>query len=349
MNLLGIESSCDESAAAVLQTPLTVRAQSIASQIRAHGPYGGVVPEIACREHVKALPIVIRQALHESNCDWGELDAIAVTYGPGLAGSLLTGLAAARSLSLRLKIPLWAVNHLHGHLFSPFLASQTPSPESVFPFLSLVVSGGHTCLVRVDGPAKYRLLGTTVDDAAGEAFDKGANLLGLGYPGGQRIDLLAQSGNRLHHRFPTGRVKPGGSAPAGLNPALCFSFSGLKTALRYLLENDPLETGDASRIASLAASYQEAIVDALVQKTRKAWEQETLQTLAVGGGVSLNSRLRARLEEATAQAGIQLLLTPPAYCGDNAAMIAAVAALGAARPIAPGTPLDADPSPHPLF
>lgn len=349
MIILGIESSCDETAAAVLAAPRSVQGHVVASQIDAHGPYGGVVPEIACREHVKALPIVIEEALQASGCRYPDLEAIAVTYGPGLAGSLLTGLAAARALSTRLGIPLLAVNHLHGHLFSPFLDPDSPDPATVYPFLSLIVSGGHSCLVRVTGPGHYQLLGTTVDDAAGEAFDKGANLLGLGYPGGHRIEALAVNGDCTFHRFPRGRVTAHRSWPDELIPELCFSFSGLKTALRYWIEQNPLPEDEPETLSDLAASYQEAIVDALVQRTRRAWRMLGLNTLAVGGGVSLNQRLRDRLHEAARADGVQVLLTPPAYCGDNAAMIALVAALGAAREIPPTAPLDADPSPHPLF
>lgn len=349
MNILGIETSCDETAVAVLEAPLVVRSHVVASQVAAHGPYGGVVPELACREHVKALPLVLEQAIRESGCGWRDIDRIAVTYGPGLAGALLTGVAAAQALRIRLDVPLVAVNHLHGHLFSPFLAPDAPLPAASCPFLSLVVSGGHTCIVHVEQAGRYRLLGTTVDDAAGEAFDKGANLLGLGYPGGHRIDALAQDGRRNAIRFPRGVVKPGSGLTAGLDPRCCFSFSGVKTALRYHLAAEPLAEGDGGRLADLAASYQEAIVEALVKRVCYALDRGGYGVLAVGGGVSLNGRLRECLAQATDARRVRLLLTPPAYCGDNAAMIAAVAGLGGGREIVDVAELDVDPSPQVLF
>ncbi|MFU8779529.1 MAG: tRNA (adenosine(37)-N6)-threonylcarbamoyltransferase complex transferase subunit TsaD [Kiritimatiellia bacterium] len=349
MKILGIETSCDETAAAVLEAPLRVCSSVVASQIAKHGPYGGVVPEIACREHVQALPLVLAQAVQEGGSGWADLDAIAVTYAPGLAGALLTGLSAAQALHMRLGIPLFAVNHLHGHLFSPFLDPSAPHPDTVYPFLALVVSGGHTCLVRVDGPGIYGLLGTTVDDAAGEAFDKGANLLGLGYPGGHRIDALAKDGDSKAVRFPRGIVKPGSGLTGEMDVRCCFSFSGVKTALRYHLVEKPLAAGDTQRLADLAASYQAAIVDALVKRVVYALECWGFRSLAVGGGVSLNAGLRVALVEVAASRGIRLLLTPPTYCGDNAAMIAAVAGLGAANIVRDVSGLDVDPSPEVLF
>jgi len=349
MRILGIETSCDETAAAVLDPPLRVCSHVVASQIEAHGPYGGVVPELACREHVKALPVVLNQAIAESGGDWSTIDAVAVTYGPGLAGALLTGVAAAQGLHIRLGVPLFAVNHLHGHLLSPFLARGAPSPEAVYPFLSLVVSGGHTCLVHVTGPGRYRLLGTTVDDAAGEAFDKGAKLLGLGYPGGNRIDALAQNGDTQAIRFPRGTVKAGSQLTGGLDERCCFSFSGVKTSLRYYLAEHPLDTGEDSNLANIAASYQEAIVDALMKRVAFALKSVEARALALGGGVSLNGRLRSVLTAFCEKLGLPLLLTPPAFCGDNAAMIAAVAGLGAAREVVDVAALDVDPSPEVLF
>lgn len=349
MRILGIETSCDETAAAVVDAPLQVRSHVVASQVDAHGPFGGVVPELACREHVKALPLVLAQAVAESGADWSAIDAIAVTAGPGLAGALLTGVAAAQGLHARLQVPLFAVNHLHGHLFSPFLDKGAPLVDSVYPFLSLVVSGGHTCLVHVNGPGMYRLLGTTVDDAAGEAFDKGATLMGLGYPGGGRIDALAKKGNAHAVGFPRGRVKPGSHLTGDLDARCCFSFSGVKTALRYHLGDHPLQNGEEMLVADLAASYQEAIVEALVTRTACALDQFAYKALAVGGGVSLNGRLRVVLQELCDSKGLALLLTPPAYCGDNAAMIAAVAGLGAACEVTDVAALDVDPSPAVLF
>ncbi len=324
MIILGIESSCDESAAAVLEGPRQVLSNVVSSQIDLHGPYGGVVPEIACREHVRALPPVIEQALGQAGKQWKDIDAIAVTAGPGLAGSLLVGWSTARALSRRLSIPCFSINHLHGHMFSAFLTPGSPPPEETCPFVSLIVSGGHTCLVRVDAPGKYHLLGQTIDDAAGEAFDKGANLLGLGYPGGPAMDRLASKGNPLAIRFPRGRIDKGSGA-GELDPRLCFSFSGLKTSLRYHLQNHPVPEGNSRQLHDVAASYQEAIIDALVRRVSLA--MQNVSTLTVGGGVCLNSRLRSVLGNSPALRGKNILLTDPAYGGDNAAMIAMMAAL----------------------
>ncbi len=329
MNILGIETSCDETSVALVRKPCDVISNVIFSQIDLHGPYGGVVPEIACRSHVQVLPDVIDEALERAELGWGDIDAIAVTYGPGLASSLLIGLAAAKGLSMKLNKPLCYVNHLQGHIFSPFLSPDAPTPESVFPFLSLVVSGGHTCLVRVDGYGLYTLLGQTIDDAAGEAFDKGANLLGLGYPGGPILDKLGRDGDPAFFDFPRGRAKRERGLIAGMDSDLCFSYSGLKTALLYYLKANPVADGDKEGLCDVVASYQEAIVESLVRKTAKA--MKGIKTLAVGGGVSLNSRLRLLLTEYAAAHGKQLLLAPATYCGDNAAMIAGVAGLGMGR------------------
>lgn len=329
MVILGIETSCDETSAAVVRRPCEVLANVVSSQIALHGPYGGVVPEIACRAHVQVLPAVIDAALRKATLGWEAIDAVAVTYGPGLASSLLVGLAAARGLALRLNKPLCCVNHLQGHVFSPFLTPGTPAPETVFPVLALVVSGGHTCLVRVDDYDTQTLLGQTVDDAAGEAFDKGANLLGLGYPGGPVMDKLGREGDAQFHTFPRGRVKREGGRIAGMDAELCFSYSGLKTSLLYYLKEHPLPENDHERLAHVVASYQEAIVDSLL--TRAARAMEGIETLVVGGGVSLNSRLRVRLQEYAETHDKRLLLAEAKYCGDNAAMIAAVAGFGLGR------------------
>jgi len=326
MNIMGIETSCDETSVAVVKQPCEVISNVVFSQIALHSPYGGVVPEIACRSHVEVLPGVIDNALEQAEMEWGDIGAIAVTYGPGLASSLLVGLAAAKGLALRQDIPLIFVNHLQGHIFSPFLSADAPAPQDVFPFLALVVSGGHTCLVRVDGFSSYTLLGQTIDDAAGEAFDKGANLLGLGYPGGPVMDRLGRDGNPAFHRFPRGRARRERGLINGMDSDLCFSFSGLKTSLLYYLRDNPVAEDDSGRMSDVVASYQEAIVDALVRKTGKAIGG--MKTLVVGGGVSLNSRLRQRLTEYAEKQGIQLLLAEAKYCGDNAAMIAAAAGFG---------------------
>jgi N6-L-threonylcarbamoyladenine synthase len=323
MIVLGIESSCDETAAAVVKDGVEVLSSVIFSQIHLHSPYGGVVPEIASRSHVEVIPSVIEEAMIKAAIDWNELDAVAVTYGPGLASSLLVGISMAKALALRLNIPLWAINHLHGHIYSAFLAPDAIKFKDACPFLSLVVSGGHTCLVRVDSFEQMTLLGQTIDDAAGEAFDKGATLLGLGYPGGPVIDKTARDGDCTYTKFPQGRLSV--KAPVGdLDPSLCFSFSGLKTAMRYYLEANPLSE-DRHEVPSIAASYQEAIIGAIVSRCEKALGDMTL--LATGGGVSLNGRLRERLQELADEKGITLMQTPPSYCGDNAAMIAALAGM----------------------
>ncbi len=326
MIYLGIESSCDESAAAIVEAPMTVRSSVVASQVALHGPYGGVVPEIACREHVRMLPAVIDAALAQAGIGWADIDAVAVTYGPGLASSLLVGLSTAKALSLRLDVPLVCVNHLQGHIYSPFLSPGVTPPGEVCPFVSLVVSGGHTCLVKVEAIGRCQLLGQTLDDAAGEAFDKGANLLGLGYPGGPLMDQLGREGNPDYHRFPRGNLSPTLDCPGGMDPGLCFSYSGLKTALRYYLAAHPIDHDEHARLRDVVASYQASIVETLVKRTLKALDG--IETLAVGGGVSMNGHLRTVLGEALARRGKRLLLTEPAYCGDNAAMIAGVAALG---------------------
>ncbi|MBT3191320.1 MAG: tRNA (adenosine(37)-N6)-threonylcarbamoyltransferase complex transferase subunit TsaD [Verrucomicrobia bacterium] len=329
MNILAIETSCDETSVALVRKPYEVCSNVIFSQVDLHGPYGGVVPEIACRSHVEVLPGVIEEGLQQAGAGWNDVDAIAVTYGPGLASSLLVGLAAAKALAMRLKKPICYVNHLQGHIYSPFLAPEAPAPESVFPFLSLVVSGGHTCLVRVDALGKSTLLGQTIDDAAGEAFDKGANLLGLGYPGGPIMDKLGREGNPDFHAFPRGRAKRERGLINGMDSDLCFSYSGLKTALLYYLKQNPIEDGNQQLLADVVASYQEAIVDSLVRKTAKAMKD--IDTLAVGGGVSLNSRLRSRLAAYAEANGKQLLLAQAKHCGDNAAMIGCIAGLGLGR------------------
>ena len=324
MIVLGIESSCDETAAAVVKDGVEVLSSVVFSQIHLHSPYGGVVPEIASRSHVEVMPSVVDEALTKSGLDWDDIDVIAVTYGPGLASSLLVGISTAKALALRLDKPLWAINHLQAHIYSPFLAQGVMSFSEACPFLSLVVSGGHTCLIRVDGFEKMILLGQTIDDAAGEAFDKGATLLGLGYPGGPIIDKVARDGDKTFVKFPEGRLRKGKSPVGDLDADLCFSFSGLKTAMRYYLEENPLSE-DRAELPSIAASYQEAIVKAVVSRCEKALGN--MAVLATGGGVSLNGRLRESLQALADRKGITLLQAPSEYCGDNAAMIAALACM----------------------
>lgn len=325
MNVLGIETSCDETAAAVVRDGRQVLSSIVFSQTHLHAPYGGVVPEVASRCHVETLPSVIDEALSKAGLAWGEIDMVAGTYGPGLASSLLVGLSAAKGLAMRLGKPFCAINHIEAHIYSVFLGDGAPRPEEVCPFIVLVVSGGHTCLIRVERVGSYKLLGRTIDDAAGEAFDKGANLLGLGYPGGPVIDRVSKTGRMDYVKFPRGKHRYVMGHNAGLDPELCFSFSGVKTSLLYYLKNNPIVPGD-DRTASIVASYQEAIVDALIDKCRKTLTGGV--QLAAAGGVSLNSRLRARLGELAAEKNVGLMLAAPSYCADNAAMIAGLAGAG---------------------
>lgn len=326
MNVLGIETSCDETAAAVVADGNMVLSSAVFSQIALHRPHGGVVPEIASRQHVEHLPRMLEEALAQSGLEWAQLQAVAVTYGPGLASSLLIGLSAAKALALRMDIPLIGINHLEAHLYSVFLAHDAPRYASACPLVALIVSGGHTCLVRVDAPGQYRQLGQTIDDAAGEAFDKGAKLLGLEYPGGPVIDRVSALGDAGRIAFPRTRVRKS-NFTGELVPALCFSFSGLKTSLLYYLRDHP-EAVREPVLADVAAGYQEAIVDVLVRGAQRALQRERVQTLVVAGGVSLNRRLRVRLLEMAAGLKVRVLLPSPAYCVDNAAMVAGLAGIG---------------------
>jgi N6-L-threonylcarbamoyladenine synthase len=345
MNVLGIETSCDETAAAVVRDGREVLSNIVYSQVAQHRPYGGVVPEIAARQHVEHLAEVLERAVAEAGVGWGELDAVAATCGPGLATSLLVGLAAAKALAIRLDRPLFGVNHLEAHVYSVFLGAEASRPEALGPWLALVISGGHTCLVRADGVGRYRLLGRTLDDAAGEAFDKGATLLHLGYPGGPAIErAAAEGGDPAAVAFPRGYPRRLPLRLAGLDPGLCFSFSGLKTALLYYLRDHAPTAGQRPTPADLAASYQEAIVDTLVGRTDAALVG--LGTLVVAGGVALNRRLRARLTALAARTGIRLLLAAPVYCTDNAAMVAGLAGWQAMAGRLPSSVADLDASPN---
>jgi len=309
MIILGIESSCDDAAAAVIETERAgfaiVRANAIATQDDIHRPYGGVVPELASRNHVITIDPVVQRTLASAGCELSDIDGIAVTRGPGLVGSLLVGLMYAKGLSQMSAIPLVGVNHLEGHLLAPLLEN-----EVAMPYLALVVSGGHTALFVVEDFGRYRRLGATRDDAAGEAFDKVAKLMGLGYPGGKIIDQLARSGNPKRARLPRARVK---GAP------LDFSFSGLKTAVALFLRS---EAGAVTSSNDLAASFQEAVTDMLVRPTIAAARELDADTIALTGGVAANSRLRDRLAEAAAADGRRLVAPSFKYCTDNAAMIA---------------------------
>ena len=306
MLVLGIESSCDETAAAVLQDGRKLLSNVIASQIRIHEKYGGVVPEIASRKHVEVIVPVIREALEKAGVTLDVIDGVAVTRGPGLVGSLLVGLSMAKALALARNIPFVGVNHLEGHVASAFLAEEKPS----FPFIALVVSGGHTNIYVVQDFDRMGLVGQTRDDAAGEAFDKAAKLLDIGYPGGVVIDRLAKSGN------------PGAlSFPRSMKDSLEFSFSGVKTALlTYMKKRE--SPPSAREMPDIVASYQEAIVDVLVEKTLRAAEIHAIPQVAVVGGVAANSRLRARFQEDAGKKEVRVCIPPPVFCTDNAAMIA---------------------------
>lgn len=302
--VLAIETSCDETAVAILRAPRDILASEVASQIDLHKRYGGVVPEVASRNHLPRIRPLIEAALHRSGSLLTDIDCVAATRGPGLLTSLLVGYSAAKGLAIGLGKPFIGINHLEGHLLSPFL----PGVDRAFPSIGLIVSGGHTMLVRSTGIGAYHLLGRTLDDAAGEAFDKVAKLLGLPYPGGPEIDRLARQGNPKKFDLPRSMAKSGD---------FNFSFSGLKTAVRYLL---PKLEGDFH--ADLCASFQEAVVDVLVQKTIRAAERSGVQLVTVSGGVSANSRLRSRMLEATTSARLDLKLASPSLSTDNAAMIA---------------------------
>ncbi len=308
--ILALETSCDETAAACLAADGKLLSSVVASQAGLHARYGGVVPEVASRRHLELVVPVLREALERAGSSLDAVRTVAVTQGPGLIGALLVGLSAAKALAWSRRLPLVPVDHLHGHVASLFIGPEPAEP----PLVCLLASGGHTMLLDVTEPSSYRVLGTTLDDAAGEAFDKGARLLGLGYPGGPALDRLAQRGDPDAYRFPVARV-----------PGLDFSFSGVKTALMYAvrdLEPDALER----RRADLAASYQRAIVRALVERALAAAGGAGAARLAVVGGVAANSELRARL------AGTGAILTPLELCTDNAAMIASAARYARAIP-----------------
>ena len=305
--VLAIETSCDETAVAVLRAPREILASEIASQIDLHRKYGGVVPEVASRNHLPRIRPLIEAALHRSGSSLAEIDCVAATRGPGLLTSLLVGYSAAKGLAIGLGKPFIGVNHLEGHLLSPFLQG----PDRPLPSVNLIVSGGHTMLVQITGVGSYNLLGRTVDDAAGEAFDKVAKLLELPYPGGPEIDRLAQQGNPRKFDLPRSMLNSGD---------FNFSFSGLKTAVRYLL---PKLDGDFR--TDLCASFQEAVIDVLVQKTIRAAKRSGVNLVTVSGGVSANSRLRTKMTDASAAAGLELKLACPSLSTDNAAMIAFVA------------------------
>ena len=308
MLVLGIETSCDETAAAVLEDGRLLRSNIIASQVDLHRIYGGVVPEIASRKHMEMIIPVIYEALNKAGITLQDIEGIAVTRGPGLVGALLVGLSVAKSIAFALNIPFVGVNHLNGHVASIFLSEKQPD----FPFVALVVSGGHTNLYLVKDLHSFTLLGQTRDDAAGEAFDKAAKLLNIGYPGGAVIDNLAKKGNRGWIQF-----------PRAMKDSLDFSFSGLKTSLLvHTKKRECPFTED--ELPDVAASYQEAIIDVLVEKTMRAAEINSVSRLVVCGGVAANSRLRERFHDESRRKGFDAYIPPPVLCTDNAAMIAVV-------------------------
>jgi len=306
--ILAVETSCDETAVAILSCPGKILASEIASQVNLHQRFGGVVPEVASRNHLIKIQPLIQRALEHAGCFPSDLDCIAATRGPGLLTSLLVGYSAAKGLAIAVDRPFIGVNHLEGHLLSPFFGSIDGPGRSV----NLIVSGGHTLLIEMECVGRYRLLGRTVDDAAGEAFDKVAKLLGLPYPGGPEIDRLAKRGDPNRFDLPRSMLGSGD---------FNFSFSGLKTAVRYLV---PKLKGDF--LADLCASFQEAVVDVLVRKTIRAVTACGTNVVSVSGGVSCNSRLRLKIANASQDAGVELKLADTSLCTDNAAMIAYTAA-----------------------
>jgi len=304
--VLGIETSCDDTGAAVYDIAHGLRSHALASQVEIHALYGGVVPELAARDHVRLLMPLVHQVLIEAQVTGSDIGGIAYTAGPGLSGALLVGAALGRSLAWAWQVPAVGVHHMEGHLLAPMLEDEPPA----FPFVALLVSGGHTLLVDVLGVGRYRLLGGTLDDAVGEAFDKTAKLLGLGYPGGPAIAAAARDGDSNRWRFPR---------PMTDRPGLDFSFSGLKTYTRNTVPPGPL---DEQTVADIACAFQDAAVDTLVIKCRRALEQTGRCRLVVAGGVGANTQLRERLKTMTASCGKTVFYPRPGFCTDNGAMIA---------------------------
>jgi len=359
MNILGIETSCDETAAAVVRDGREVLSNVVYTQIPLHQPYGGVVPEIASRAHIEKISQVVGEAMKGQT-----VDAVAVTYGPGLSPALIVGLNAAKGLAKALNVPLIGINHIEAHLHTPFLFDADAdevkvkgegeqwnfSPSNCAPALGLAISGGNTMWVDMPEYGKYEVIGETLDDAAGEAFDKAAKLLGLGYPGGLKMDRISAAyATEVKSKsekgksadcfilFPKGRPRDGVTALAGLPAELCVSFSGLKTALLRHVQQHPelIDSKEGARdfggytvtpeVARVVASYQEAIVQAVADRTRTALRRKAYKAFILGGGVSLNSRIRAVLSDVAKEAGVPLLMAKPKYTGDNGAMIAGLA------------------------
>jgi len=306
--ILGIESSCDETSAAVLVNGTDLRSHVISSQIATHQRYGGVVPEIASREHILHIRPVVQQALDEAKVGFSDLSAIAVTYGPGLVGSLLVGVSGAKAMAYAAGIPLIGINHLEGHIYANFLHHQ----DLEFPFLALLVSGGHTHLIFFEAHGKYEVLGHTRDDAAGEALDKVARTLGLGYPGGPMIQKVAKDGDAQAFKFPRAMLE---------KDSLDFSFSGMKSAVLNALNSASMR-GETLNVPDVAASFQQAVVDVLVRKALRAIDRTGAKTMLLAGGVAANTLLRETLEKELSKRSVRLVCPPPIFCTDNGAMIA---------------------------
>ena len=329
MIVLGLETSCDETGVAVVEDG-RIRANLLSSQTDLHARFGGVVPELASRQHLVSLNILLAQALDEAEVSFGDLDGIAVTIGPGLVGALLVGVAAAKSLACVLDVPLIGINHLEGHVEAAFLER----PELEPPVIALIVSGGHTMITALPEHGRFEILGSTIDDAAGEAFDKIARFIGLGFPGGPAIDKLSQGGNPTAYRFPRAMMN---------DDSYDFSYSGLKTAvIRWIRERQ--EAGEDIVAEDLAASFQEAIVDVQIAKTLRAAEEHGIGTVIVVGGVAANSRLRARMSEEGSKRGLTVVTPSIALCTDNGAMIAAAGMRRLA--LGESTPLDVSANPN---
>ena len=324
MKILGIETSCDETAAAVVENGKIILSNSIYSQINKHKPFGGVVPEIASRNHVIKLPEIVNQALKDAKVSLDKIDAIAVTYGPGLGSSLVVGYSYAKSLSKILNIPLVGVNHHCGHLYSVFMNDDISS-KNLFPMLSLIVSGGDTSLVLMNDIKNYKIIGTTIDDAAGEALDKAAKILGLGYPGGPVIQKKSEGGNEFFLKFPIGLKNDSRSKwTYDLNRNYCFSFSGLKTSLLTKVQKYEKSIPEDD-IKNISASFQRAVINSLIDRLSNALNDFNVKSFSCSGGVSLNKVLRYELEKLSEKVKLPILLSPPSLCTDNAAMIAGVA------------------------
>lgn len=315
MKILGIDTSCDETAAAIVDDGREVISNIVASQIKAHQEYGGVVPELASRKHIEAINYIVNRAIKEADITFADIDAIAVTNRPGLIGALLVGVAAAKSLAYCHNLPLLGINHIEGHIYANYMVHDTLT----FPHICLTVSGGHTLLVEVHEEWKYKILGTTQDDAAGEVYDKVSKYLGLGFPGGRIIDELAQKGNPKAINFPRPMLRSGDYQ---------FSFSGIKTAVRYFVEKaehvDKIANGEIL-IEDIAASFQAAVVDVLVAKTVHAAKTTDVHTITLTGGVAANSHLRSSMKSAAAEIGAEIYYPPINLCTDNGAMIAGIA------------------------